>query len=72
MLGTPELIVIFLIVMLVFGGSRLSAVGRGLGQGVREFRNEMKGQPGVDSQDATADAKSAGDAAAHDAKNTRA
>jgi sec-independent protein translocase protein TatA len=42
MLSTPELIIIFLIIMLVFGGTRLPAVGRGLGESVRQFRDGLK------------------------------
>lgn len=44
MLSTPELIIIFLIIMLVYGGTRLPAMGRGLGQGVREFREGLRGE----------------------------
>jgi sec-independent protein translocase protein TatA len=37
-LGPPELIIILVIVLIVFGVGRLPEVGRGLGQGIREFR----------------------------------
>jgi sec-independent protein translocase protein TatA len=42
-LGIPELIVIFLIVILLFGGSRLPLIGRGLGEGIRNFKKGMRG-----------------------------
>ena len=38
MLGYQELIVIFLIVLLFFGGSKIPELARGLGKGVREFK----------------------------------
>ena len=37
-LGVPELIIILVIVLILFGVGRLSEVGRALGKGVREFR----------------------------------
>lgn len=40
-LGVPELIIIFLIIVLLFGGSRLPQIGRGLGEGIRNFRKGM-------------------------------
>jgi sec-independent protein translocase protein TatA len=40
-LGLPELLVIFLIVLLLFGGSRIKDVGKSLGDGIREFKKAM-------------------------------
>ncbi len=37
-LGTPELIIVLIIVLLVFGVGRVSKIGAELGQGIREFR----------------------------------
>lgn len=37
-LGSTELIIILIIVMLVFGVGRISKIGAELGQGIREFR----------------------------------
>jgi sec-independent protein translocase protein TatA len=41
-LGAPELIVILVILVLLFGGSRLGSIGGALGKTIREFRREMK------------------------------
>lgn len=41
-LGVPELIIIFLIVVLLFGASRLPQIGRGLGEGIRNFKKGVK------------------------------
>ena len=43
-IGFQELLVIALIVMVLFGGSRIPQLMRGLGQGIREFRKELKGE----------------------------
>ena len=45
-LGTGELVVIMGVVLLVFGGSRLPELGRGLGQGMRSFRDALRGNDG--------------------------
>jgi sec-independent protein translocase protein TatA len=39
----PELIIILVIVVLLFGVGRLSRIGSELGRGIREFRKEIKG-----------------------------
>jgi sec-independent protein translocase protein TatA len=37
-LGVPELLVILLILVLLFGATRLPQIGRGLGEGIRNFK----------------------------------
>ena len=41
-LGMGELIVIFLVVLLLFGANQIPKVARGLGQGLREFKRAAK------------------------------
>jgi sec-independent protein translocase protein TatA len=41
-LGTPELIVIGVIVFLIFGAKRIPDIGKGLGGAIREFRDARK------------------------------
>lgn len=41
-LGTPELIVIGIIVLLIFGAKRIPEIGKGLGGAIREFRDARK------------------------------
>lgn len=36
-LGTPEIIIIVIAILLLFGGKKIPELMRGLGQGVREF-----------------------------------
>jgi sec-independent protein translocase protein TatA len=37
-LGVQELIIIFLIIMVLFGAKKLPEIGKGLGRGIREFK----------------------------------
>ena len=39
--GIPELLIIFFILVLIFGAKRLSGLGRGMGQAIRGFKDEM-------------------------------
>ena len=43
MLGTTEIIVIVLVVLLLFGGKKIPELMRGLGRGVREFKDASHG-----------------------------
>lgn len=43
-IGTGELIVIFAIVLLLFGGRRLPEIAAGLGQAIRNFRQSVREQ----------------------------
>lgn len=39
--GPFELIIIFLVILLLFGGKKLPEVGRAIGEGIREFKKAM-------------------------------
>lgn len=41
-LGLPELLVILVIVIIIFGASKLPQLGRGLGEGIRNFKDSIK------------------------------
>jgi len=41
-LGLPELLLILVIIVLLFGGARLGSVGKGLGEGIAGFRDAVK------------------------------
>jgi sec-independent protein translocase protein TatA len=43
-LGTTELIIILVIVVLLFGARRLPELGRTLGAGIRNFQKSVKGR----------------------------
>lgn len=40
--GMQELVLIFAVLMLLFGAKKLPELGRGLGAGIREFKGSMK------------------------------
>ena len=40
--GATELLIILGIVILIFGGTRLPQLGKGLGAGIKNFRNSLK------------------------------
>lgn len=42
-IGTPELIIILLVLLLVFGAKRLPEMGRSMGRGMREFKDAVTG-----------------------------
>lgn len=41
-LGIPELIVILFLVLLIFGATRLPEIGRGIGKGIKNFKEAAK------------------------------
>jgi sec-independent protein translocase protein TatA len=41
--GLPEMLIIFLIVVLLFGATRLPQIGKGLGEGIRNFKKGLRG-----------------------------
>ncbi|HLA18959.1 MAG TPA: twin-arginine translocase TatA/TatE family subunit [Dehalococcoidia bacterium] len=41
-LGPAELLIIFAIVVVLFGASRIGDIGGSIGRGIREFRREVK------------------------------
>jgi sec-independent protein translocase protein TatA len=42
--GGTELIIVLLVVLLFFGATRIPELAKGLGSGIREFRNSASGQ----------------------------
>ena len=46
-LGTPELLVILVIVMLLFGARRIPDLMRGFGEGIKSFKEGMRESPGT-------------------------
>lgn len=46
--GMGELLIILLIVVIIFGASRLPQLGKGLGEGINNFRDGLKSSKGAD------------------------
>ena len=55
-LGTQEIIIILVIVLLLFGGRKIPELMRGLGRGVREF-NDAKNSVKKEIEDSASDVK---------------
>lgn len=65
-IGVQELLLIFLVVLLLFGAKRIPDIAHGLGKGIRDFRramNETKDEinRAIDTSDKTDNKKKAGD-----------
>jgi sec-independent protein translocase protein TatA len=43
-IGAPELLILLLVVLLVFGPKKLPEMGRSLGKGMREFKSSVTGE----------------------------
>ena len=43
MIGTNEIIVVAIVIMVLFGAKRLPELGKSLGQGIKEFKKSTKG-----------------------------
>jgi sec-independent protein translocase protein TatA len=43
-IGMPELLVILVVAVLLFGGNKIPELAKGLGEGIRNFKNAMKEQ----------------------------
>ena len=48
--GLPELLVILAIVIVIFGANRLPGLGRGIGNAIKNFKDEMKDKDDKDDQ----------------------
>ena len=53
-IGLPELGIILLIILLIFGPKRLPGLGKQLGTGMREFKDSITGKDGDEGEDARA------------------
>jgi len=54
-IGGPEIVVVVIVVLLLFGGKKIPELARGIGKGIRDFRNA------VDENDITKDMKDVGE-----------
>jgi sec-independent protein translocase protein TatA len=54
-LGLPELLIILLVVLVIFGGSQLPKLARGLGSAQREFKKGLAGDDSSDSEKKNSD-----------------
>jgi sec-independent protein translocase protein TatA len=50
-IGVPELLIVLLVVLIIFGPKRLPQLGRSLGGGFREFKDSVTGRHNDDEDD---------------------
>jgi sec-independent protein translocase protein TatA len=50
-IGPPELLIVLVIVLVIFGPKRLPGLGRSLGSGMREFKDSITGKTRDDDDD---------------------
>ena len=41
-IGLPEMLIILVIILLIFGASRLPEIGKGIGSGIKNFKSAVK------------------------------
>ncbi len=68
-LGTTEIILIVVLALVLFGGSRLSGVGKALGQSIREFKSEVRASKEDDKKEEEKKAAEGTDAGHTDVKD---
>lgn len=56
-IGITEILLILVVVLVVFGGSKLSGVGKALGQSIREFKKEVRADKDESGEKADPDKK---------------
>jgi sec-independent protein translocase protein TatA len=50
-IGPPQIIIILIVVLLLFGGKKIPELMRGLGKGVKEFKEATKNEEESDKKD---------------------
>jgi len=54
-IGVTELVIILVIIVILFGVNKLPKLGKGLGEGIRNFKDSVKTGEGTDDADSNAD-----------------
>ena len=47
-IGMPELIIILVIIFIIFGAGKLPEIGKGVGKGIKNFKNSLSGKDDSD------------------------
>ena len=50
-IGVTELVLIFVILLLIFGGKKIPELARGLGAGIKHFKDSLHGEPQEEKKD---------------------
>ena len=49
-LGLPELVVLLIIIFFLFGAKRLPEMGKGIGEGIKNFKKSIRGGDDTDKE----------------------
>ena len=49
-LGAPELVIILIIMLVLFGGAKLPGLAKGIGQSIKEFKKAAKDEPEAEAE----------------------
>lgn len=49
-IGMPELIIILIIIFIIFGAGKLPEIGKGVGKGIKNFKNSLSGKDDPDEE----------------------
>ena len=60
-IGLPQILIILLIVLLIFGAKRLPEIGGSLGKGIRTFKSSVTGEDEVSQAASKSDAPTPND-----------
>ncbi len=52
-IGMPELIIILIIILIIFGAGKLPEIGSGIGKGIKNFKKATTEQEELEAPDAT-------------------
>lgn len=55
--GPWQIVVIALVILLLFGASRLADIGKGVGEGIRNFKKGLSDEPEGDAKGSDAEAR---------------
>ncbi len=44
-IGTPEILIVAVVLLVLFGGKKLPELGKGLGDTIKEFKKALSGKP---------------------------
>jgi sec-independent protein translocase protein TatA len=47
-IGMPELLIVLVIILIIFGAGKLPEIGKGLGKGISNFRKATSGKDEID------------------------